>query len=146
MLAKARVGKNGLVVDKLTAAILRSQIIRAASLLRRGAPVNAADKYGSTPLYLAAVQGETEIVRMLLGAGADPNRESEGETEGTPLCAAASWGRTEIVRLLLQHGADPNAIERSSEERMTALKWARQNGHADVVAVLLEAGADPDRP
>lgn len=137
-------GENGPVVDRLTAAILGSHITRVASLLQRGAPVNATDKYGTTPLYAAAVQGETEIVRMLLGAGADPNRESEGETEGTPLCAAASWGRTEIVRLLLQHGADPNAIEHKGP--MTALKWAMQNGHADVVAVLLEAGADSDRP
>lgn len=145
-LDRAEVGENATVVDRLTAAILGSQITRVASLLRRGAPVNAGDKYGTTPLYKAAVQGETEIVRMLLEAGADPNRESSGEDEGTPLCAAASWGHTEIVRLLLQHGADPNAIETPNKGPMTALKWAMRNGHHDVVAILVEAGADPFRP
>lgn len=144
-LDRAEVGENAPVVDRLTAAILGSQITRVASLLRRGAPVNAGDKHCTTPLYKAAVQGETEIVRMLLEVGADPNRESGGEDEGTPLCAAASWGYTEIVRLLLQHGADPNAIETPNKGPMTALKWATRNGHDDVVAILVEAGADPFR-
>jgi ankyrin repeat protein len=136
-------GKNAVVIDRLTAAILGSRVAHVASLLRRGAPVNAADKYGTTPLYKAAVQGETEIVGMLLEAGADPNRESGGEDEGTPLCAAASWGHTEIVRLLLQHGAHPNAIETPDKGVMTALEWAQRNGHSAVVQLLLEGGAHP---
>ena len=86
------------------------------------------------------MQGEKEIVQILLEAGADPNQESRGEDEGAPLCAAASWGHTEIVRLLLGHGADPNVIEKGP---MTALIWARQNGHAETVELLLAAGADP---
>lgn len=126
--------------EQLTSAILESRAARVASLLRRGAKVNAPDKYGTTPLYKAAVQGETEIVQILLAAGAEPNQESGGEDEGTPLCAAAAWGRTEIVRLLLRHGADPNLIEKGP---MTALIWARQNGHAETIQLLLEAGADP---
>jgi uncharacterized protein len=126
--------------EQLTSAILGSQAARIASLLRRGAKVNAPDKYGTTPLYKASVQGETEIVQILLAAGADPNQEIGGADEGTPLCAAASWGRTEIVRLLLQHGADPNLIERGP---MTALIWAQQNGHAEATELLLAAGADP---
>ena len=75
---------------------------------------------------MAAVQGEAEIVGMLLEAGADPNKESAGESEGTPLCAAASWGHAEVVRLLLRHGADPNLVERTGEVPMTALGWARR--------------------
>lgn len=128
------------MIDQLTAAILGSQVSRVASLLRRGAPINAADKFGTTPLYRAAVQGEREIVRLLLEAGADPNLESGAEDEGMPLCAAASWGRTEIVRLLLQHGADPSAPDRGP---MTALAWAERNRYAEVVDLLLKAGGDP---
>jgi ankyrin repeat protein len=131
------------LIDRLTAAILESRIRRVAALLRRGAPVNGTDKYGTTPLYKAAVQGETKIVRMLLEAGADPNQESGGDSEGTPLCAAASWGRIEIVRLLLEHGADPNVAETPNQGPMTALAWARWNRHAEIVELLLEAGADP---
>ncbi len=126
--------------EQLTSAILGSQAARVASLLRRGAKVNGPDRYKTTPLYKAAVQGETEIVQILLAAGADANQESGGADEGTPLCAAAAWGRTEIVRLLLQHGADPNLIEKGP---MTALIWAQQNGHAGAIELLLGAGADP---
>jgi ankyrin repeat protein len=129
-------------VDALINAILSSQTDRAASLVRQGTPVNLPSKHGSTPLYTAAVQGELAIVRLLLEAGADPNQESSGESEGIPLCAAASWGRTEVVRLLLEHGADPNLAERPKDGAMTALRWARRKGHSETAQVLLEAGAD----
>ncbi len=133
------------LIDQLTSAIFGSQVARVASLLRRVAPVNGANKYGTTPLYKAAVQGETEIVRVLLEAGADPNLESRGEDEGTPLCAAACWGRTDIVRLLLQHGADPNEVETKERGPMTALAWAQHGGYAEVAELLLEAGAHPSK-
>jgi ankyrin repeat protein len=131
------------VIDSLINAILGSRTKQAAALVRRGAPVNGESQFGSTPLYTAAVQGEVEIVRLLLEAGADPNKESPGETEGTPLCAAASWGRTEVVRLLLEHGADPNLPERANEVPMTALAWARRKHYDETARVLLDNGAIP---
>jgi ankyrin repeat protein len=132
------------VIDSLIDAIYGSQTKRVASLILRGAPVNGSTKAGSTPLYVAAVQGEAEIVRLLLEAGADPNRESMDETEGTPLCAAAAHDRAEIVRLLLEHGADPNVVEGKDDEvPMTALRWAQNYGHSEIIRLLLEAGADP---
>ena len=132
----------GAVIDLLIDAILGSRIAQVAALVARGAPVDSNSPYGSTPLYEAAIQGEAEIVRILLDAGADPNKESAGKSEGTPLCAAASWGHSEVVRLLLQYGADPNLIERTDEVAMTALTWARRNDHDEVVRLLLEAGAN----
>jgi DNA-binding CsgD family transcriptional regulator len=143
---KAWTDRNTAAMGRLTSAILASRTARVGSLLQRGTPVNGADKYGTTPLYKAAVQGETEIVRMLLEAGADPDRESRGEDEGRPLCAAASWGRTDIVRLLLEHGADPNAVESQGQGRMTALAWAKHGGHIEVVELLLENEADLSLP
>jgi ankyrin repeat protein len=114
----------------------------ALSLIRSGRGLNAANEYGTTPLYAAAVQGEAEIVRCLLEHGADPNAESFGETEGTPLCAAAAWGYTDTVRALLEHGADPNRHERQlGDVAMTALDWARRNDHAETVTTLIEHGA-----
>src|SRR5947207_7710847 len=63
----------------------------------------------TTPLYLAAVQGEAEIVQLLIEAGADPNEISRGDnSEGAPLCAATSHGLSDTVRVLLDAGADPD--------------------------------------
>jgi ankyrin repeat protein len=41
-------------------------------LLRQGAPLNAADSAGRTPLILAVMQGHTAVVQRLLAAGANP--------------------------------------------------------------------------
>lgn len=41
-------------------------------LLQQGAPVNAADTAGRTPLILAVMQGHTAVVQRLLTAGANP--------------------------------------------------------------------------
>src|SRR5581483_4993278 len=126
--------------EQLTSAVFGSRTKEVGALLSRGADVNGPDKRGTTPLYKASVQGKTEIVRVLLDAGADPNLDSGGETEGTPLCAAAAWGHTDIVRLLLQSGADPNRVECANTHPTRALNWATRNGHGECVDLLLAAG------
>ena len=122
-------------------AIYSADMGRVAALVDQGMPVNGVNRSGSTPLYITAVQGEAEIVKLLLDAGADPNQESCGDSEGLPLCAAASKGRTDIVRLLLQYGADPNAVERAAASPMTALGWAERYGYSETAEALRDASS-----
>src|SRR5688572_19024731 len=50
-------------------------------LIRAGAKVNAANRYGATPLWLAAVSGNAAMLQLLLEAGADANAaNADGET------------------------------------------------------------------
>ena len=42
-------------------------------LIAAGANVKAANRYGVTPLYSAAVNGNAAMIERLLTAGADPN-------------------------------------------------------------------------
>lgn len=67
--------------------------------------INTRGWTGDSPLKIAVVRGDVQIVAALLNAGADPN--IIGEDGATPIHHAASHGHCEIIRLLLAHGASP---------------------------------------
>ncbi|MFF8972974.1 ankyrin repeat domain-containing protein [Streptomyces sp. NPDC014995] len=126
---------------RLVEAALLEDGARVDALLRAGADPAAGDGDGTTPLYVASVQGAAGIARRLLAAGAPPDAESAGPgSEGTPLCAAACWGHTETVRTLLAHGADPGLRE-DHGTGWTPLEWAIAGPHPRTAAVLRAAGA-----
>jgi ankyrin repeat protein len=64
-------------------------------ILKHGAEANAASDRGQTPLAGAAFKGYTDVARVLLDAGADPDA-------GSPSARAAAqmFARTEILNLL----------------------------------------------
>ncbi|MGW7639398.1 ankyrin repeat domain-containing protein [Streptomyces decoyicus] len=128
----------------LISAIHADRVRRVGALLKLGASPSAPNAEGETPLYLAAVSGQTDMVRLLLEAGATPDVESRGEgTAGLPLCAAACWDHSGAVHELLAHGADPDRREDDGTS-YTALMWAATGGHQRTAELLLEAHADPD--
>ncbi|MET8567626.1 ankyrin repeat domain-containing protein [Streptomyces sp. NPDC004783] len=131
---------------RLFEAILSGDAGSAKALLSDGASPERRNADGTTPLYLASVQGETEVVRSLMEAGASPDTESRGAgSEGTPLCAAACWGHTATVRELLAHGADPHLRE-DHGAGWSPLDWADHGPHPDTAEVLRAAGARPTTP
>ncbi|MEU8957462.1 ankyrin repeat domain-containing protein [Streptomyces sp. NPDC048518] len=112
-------------------------------VLRTGVDPELPDADGTTALYAASVHGAASTVRALLRAGARPDTESTGLTDGTPLCGAAAWGHLAAVRELLAHGADPNLRE-DHGTGSTPLRWARQGAggpYPETEAVLVAAGA-----
>ncbi|MEV6399496.1 ankyrin repeat domain-containing protein [Streptomyces sp. NPDC051907] len=130
-------------VSELFAAVRSGDDDAVVRLLRAGAPVDVADEEGQTPLYLAAVSDEAGLVRLLLAAGASPDRASGPDGGDLPLCGAAVGGHTDVVRALLAAGARADLAEAYG---FTALRWAVKLGHAGTVEALLEYGADPDLP
>jgi ankyrin repeat protein len=83
------------------------------SLVAAGADVNGRNKLGETPLHIAALYGDCEVIRALLDAGADPNSRS-GPMGMPPLSALAYTNQQRqthdrIFNTLLAHGADVNA-------------------------------------
>jgi len=89
-------------------------------------------------LHQAAVDGDLDGVKTLIGQGADVNAK-KGTMDYTPLHGAARNGHKEVVELLLANGADINAKERSSK---TPLFLAVEYGRKEIVELLVGKGAD----
>ncbi len=101
-------------------------------LLDHGAEINASTSSGRTALSLAVEDKQTDIVRLLLDRGADPNVG----IDTAPLYYAAD---TETCSLLLAHRASINGPDHAKK---APLHSAAEVGHLDVVKVLLRAGAN----
>lgn len=106
-------------------------------LLARGADVNAADSWrGQTPLMWAAAENHTEIIKLLLEAGATVGTRSRGDF--TALMFAVRQDAREAMRLLIDAGADVNFTAPNGQ---SALRIAINNRHYTLAAALLDAGA-----
>ncbi len=144
-----------------------------ASLLDRGADIDATDGTGSQALDLAVwsrkrlpASNDFHIARLLLSRGAtcdltiaaalgdldrvtalldqNPACLREVRPNGKrALSAAVKFGHREIARLLLDRGADPNWPE-SDAPRGASLHAAARTGDRELVELLLAHGADPN--
>jgi len=115
----------------------RDDVESADLLLRAGANANTANDLGVTPLWPAAENGSSAMVRRLLASGANPNLALlSGET---PLMIGARSGYPDVVEQLLAKGANINA---HGTRGQTALMWAVSQKHPEVVKVLLAHKAD----
>ena len=141
--------------DQLLASIKPGNSTAVASLLQRGANVNAVDENGRTPLMLAAQRSDTKIVRLLLGAGADLEaKDREGKT---PLNLAerkvAQW-ESERAREFHQVMAAVRRIEATLDQKQPGVReQIRQNRlrlsqvklppspHLPIVRLLKQHGA-----
>ena len=113
------------------------EAIRAA--INKGANVNATNHKNQTVVLLACKKGNTNIINMLLDAGADPN---VADTNGyTCLHATAYCGvRQGVFQAIIDHGVDVNA---TNKQNQTALLVACTQQNTDLINTLLNAGADP---
>ena len=117
------------------------------ALLDHGFEVDAVDPENWTSLHMAAEQGHTDVVRLLIERGADLNTrngiQEMGDGGGNmPLHLAIHNGHTEVVRVLLeQEGIEVDATDTGGK---TALHWAISNseGGVDLVTLLLRKDAD----
>ncbi|MBO9535396.1 ankyrin repeat domain-containing protein [Herbaspirillum sp.] len=100
-------------------------------LLSREVEVN---RPGWTALHYAAINGNAQIVGMLLEASAYIDAESPDD-KMTPVMLAAMRGRVAVVAALRDGGAD---LTLKNKDGLTAMDLARRHGQVEVIEVLKE--------
>lgn len=108
-------------------------------LLKTSSPndLHARDKYGFTPLHVAAYFGQVECVQCLIAHGANVN--TINDFESTPLHDAVNGGYSGCVRELLAHGAH---TEVQNIDSLTPLHLAAMNGDDECLHALLTHDAN----
>jgi ankyrin repeat protein len=120
-------------------AVKANAIETVRKLIQEGADVNGLDVNGDAPLVIAAYEGHTEIVKMLLEAGADVRAVDPG-MKATALHAAAYAGRTEAARLLIEYHIDID--KQGPYNGYTALHDAIWQNNIGVAKLIVEAGTN----
>jgi ankyrin repeat protein len=93
--------------------------------------------YGATPLHIAAVAGNTDMIQLLLAH--KPYIDATNLDDSTPLNIAADYGHIDIVELLINAKANINKPDCLGD---TPLHSATFQGYIDIVKLLLVAGAN----
>ena len=108
---------------------------RLGLLYKQGRGVKVSS--GATPLYIAARQGQFDVVKILLEQGVDIE-EGLAYSRTTPLAAAAKGGHTECVKILLDNKAHVGRT--TTDCGSNALMFSASYGHAEIMKLLLNTG------
>ncbi|XP_044746875.1 rabankyrin-5-like [Coccinella septempunctata] len=102
-----------------------------------GIEVNRSNIHGTTPLHGASMNGDVEIVRLLIMKGADLDcRNLEGMT---PLHFACKHGHEAVVDLLIEHGVSIHA--ETSIRQWLPLHMAAESGNENIMIKLIRKGS-----
>lgn len=96
-------------------------------LLTARAEVDVGDKWGNTPLFLAASK---KVAQTLISKGADVRAKRKFGWE--PMHNAACYGLLGLAKALTEHGVDVNM---SDDEGISPLHWAVTRFGGDLEAV-----------
>eukprot|EP01096_Ripella_sp_DP13-Kostka_P018003 TRINITY_DN958_c1_g1_i1.p1 TRINITY_DN958_c1_g1~~TRINITY_DN958_c1_g1_i1.p1 ORF type:complete len:228 (+),score=90.56 TRINITY_DN958_c1_g1_i1:130-813(+) len=133
--------KKDLPWNKLHLAVVREDFSEVLRILQtRRFCVNSQTHKGNTALHLAVLDGNMDVISLLVRAGADPNaRNNEGET---PLHFAAQVGEVRAAMFLYQAGADLNSKD---DDSLSPIEWAMDTLNPNVACLLHALGAAPPR-
>jgi ankyrin repeat protein len=131
------------VDEQLRLAIIDGDTALAGAAVEAGADIEAPEpRLKLRPLHIAATNDQSEIISLLIDAGAEIDGLAVGDL--TPLHVAARSGSVRATDTLLGAGSDPTLL--SSESLPQApLHMAARGGHVEVIEVLLDFGVDVDQ-
>jgi ankyrin repeat protein len=97
------------------------------------------DQTGYTALTIATVKGHTDVVRLLLEAGANVNHRSKHNY--FPLEWAVSSNKEDIVRILMEYNTELNLVDDDGD---AALNCIGPSTSLAIAKLLINRGADPE--
>ena len=98
--------------------------------------MNKVDDEGTTPLYLASLNGRAEVATQLIDAGADVDKADDTSPRCGSPARMADRGRHGPAR------RGSRQVDKANDDGESPLHIACQKGHAEVVTALLAANAD----
>ena len=110
-------------------------------LLEFNPDLEATDNQGETAIAKTTKHKDTDLLEILLEAGAELDPDLPNEDSKSPLMSAAYHGNAEHMKILLDKGA---SVSRINKNKYTALWFAADNGNLKCLRMLLEAGAPPN--
>ena len=118
----------------------------AEELIKAGADVNASEHKGFTSLMYAAMEGNLNLVKMLIDVVASLD-DRDIRNGRTALIAAAWNGHHQCVDTLIRTGADVNIASASRRTAVAIYTWGpREEGHYKCIESLTAAGAHVNVP
>ncbi|XP_066545502.1 caskin-1 [Amia ocellicauda] len=137
--------------QELLQAVKTEDVVTVQKLLQRPKPgkakllgsakrvnVNFQDTDGFSALHHAALNGNTELISLLLESQATVDIKDQKGMR--PLHYAAWQGKVEPMKMLLKSGSSVNG---QSDEGQIPLHLAAQHGHYDVSEMLLQHQSNP---
>lgn len=153
--------------ERLHEAASDNAVDQVRAFLDQGADPSATNKWGQTPLHLAAKAGHAAVAKQLLDQGAHVDAKDDlgctplhgvGSAEVaelllagaayvnakdsfgyTPLVDASMDGNVEVVKLLLTNGAEVNVVDGAG---YTPILWAVASGKMEIADILRKHGAN----
>ena len=122
-------------------AVVGCQVEVAVLLLKNGADFyTSVPETSRNPWIFACRRNSSNIVRLFLEHGADPNAvDAKGES---PIKVALE--HPEVIKALLEYGADPDAFFGNGSTAMLELLSHKKAPYPEALTVLLQHGADPN--
>ncbi|WP_168456244.1 ankyrin repeat domain-containing protein [Wolbachia endosymbiont of Ctenocephalides felis wCfeJ] len=117
---------------------------KIAKLLVNELTVNSKDKNRFTPLHLAALQDDTELIGFLIAKGAKIN-EKDAKEGYTPLHIASLYGSKKSVQALVDGGADLECKDDNLHTPLFLTTYqctTHYESRAEIIEYLIKRGAN----
>jgi hypothetical protein len=113
----------------------KSDAVVSFLLANKATDVDISNKFGETPLMMASIGGNLDLVKTLV----IQNKAQVNHIGWTPLHYASSTGQLEVAQYLIGNGA---IIDSMSPSNTTPLMMAVLGGNEVLIKLLLDKGAD----